>query len=406
MWDWDQGHLAYFQFDALRRISSFIVGNDFKQASREELALASGLNFAAPSSHSPWRQYSRALKLALLISEDEASKKKGTLASPVAFLLSQPGVITADEYFHFLARAFTHPSPALEGWTRSAEFRYPLLFALKYLLAKRAISGPPFSTLDEVIGAYVRTELAGDEDEEAFIGAVASDSVYGPIGRQVPYGPRRQSKESLQVISQISYLHIEQRGIVVSLDPEDARDLFQDLTPILGPRSANREAELRRLADLFRDGATEDSFEYPHTVVNDAVLSGFLEGSKVKRTHMTIERNSGLREAFFSAKPTSICDVCTLNTLRTYPWTTRILDIHHLLPLASGTRVVSLGSGRGHARTTLDDLVPVCPSCHRAVHRFYDLWLRDRSLSDFPNEMLAREAYSNMKSQFRGTIHA
>ncbi len=48
MWHWDQGHLAYFQFDALRQISVFITKHDFKTAQREELLQTTGLAFAAP----------------------------------------------------------------------------------------------------------------------------------------------------------------------------------------------------------------------------------------------------------------------------------------------------------------------------------------------------------------------
>jgi hypothetical protein len=291
------------------------------------------------------------------------------------------------------------------NWNPNAELRYPLLFALKYLLAKRAVSRDPVSTLDEIIGAYRQTGFTGDEDDEAFIGVIGTDERYGGMGRSVPKDPRRQAKESIQVICQISYLHLEGSKVIVSLDPEDAQAIFADLAPILGPRAADRESEIRRLADLFRDGATEDFFDYPNTVVNDVVLSGFLEGSKVKRTHITIERNQGLRTAFFAVRPSPLCDVCALDTAATYPWAVRVLDLHHLLPLSSGTRVVSDGSLGRLARTTFDDLVPVCPSCHRAIHRFYDAWLTNYGLSDFPNETRARDAYHDLKAEFRGAVH-
>src|SRR5690606_36956627 len=132
------------------------------------------------------------------------------------------------------------------------------------------------------------------------------------------------------------------------------------------------DAEVRRLAALFRDGFTDIEFECPMTTVNDVIDSGFVEGNKVRRTHLKIERNAALRREFFLVRPTSICDVCQTDTHLTYTWTERIIDLHHLLPLSSGTRVEVTG-------TTLDDLVPVCPSCHRAVHRFYDGWLRTAS---------------------------
>lgn len=406
MWHWDQGHLSYFQFDALRRIASFVTQHDFHAATRAELAIETGLTFAGPKTHSPRRQYSRTLKLCLLASEAKVAGHSVAVQTEVAELLSRPGAITPDEYFKFLARAFTEPSPALKNWEPNAEVRYPLLFALKYMLAKRAVSPDPVSTLDEIIGAYIETGLVGDEDYRAFMGAVGGENKYGDTGRQAPKDLRRQARESLKVISQISYLHLEGANLSVSLVVKEAQEAFEDLTPVLGPRAHDSDSEIRRLAALCGDSATEDFFDYQNTVANDVVLSGFTEGGRVKQTHITIERNSGLRQAYFTANPTPICDVCNLDTATTYPWATRILDIHHLLPLASGTRVVSVGAGKGQARTTFEDLVPICPSCHRAVHRFYDIWLVDRGLNDFPNEELARDAYRTMKAQFKGAVHA
>lgn len=395
MWHWDQGHLAYFQFDALRQISVFVMMRDFKTAQREELSAVTGLSFAGPSTHSPWRQYSRALKLCLLVSEI------GTAAAPtpVAKILSKPGLVTCDEYLHYLARAFTEPSPALEGWHTNTVCRYPLLFTLKYLLAKRAVKHEAVSSLDEIIGAYRATGFIGDEADTSFISAVGASAQYEIAGQSTPDNLRRQARESLRVLSQISYLHLEDKNLIVSLDPVDAHTIFDDLDPILGPKAADRESEIRRLADLFKDGSNEDFFDYPNTVVNDIVQSGFKEGSKVKKTHITIERNQELRRAFFAARPSVLCDVCALDTAATYPWTTRVLDLHHLLPLSSGTRVEQSG-------TTFNDLVPVCPSCHRAVHRFYDIWLSDNDLADFPDEHRAREVYLKMKTTFTGAIHA
>ena len=201
------------------------------------------------------------------------------------------------------------------------------------------------------------------------------------------------------MIAQISYLHVRDSLITVSLNREDALEMFNALAPVVGPRAADGEAEIRRLAALFPDGAGEITFDYPNTIVNDAVDRGFREGSKVKKTHITIERNASLRRDFFAARPTVVCDVCELDTASTYPWTEGVMDLHHLLPLSSGTRVEEQG-------TTFDDLVPVCPSCHRAIHRFYDGWLASNASEDFTNSEEARQVYRAMKSAFPGLIHA
>ena len=395
MWKWDQGHLEYFQFDAIRQIASFVAECDFKQASRTALRAETGLSFSAPATHGPWRNYSRALKLCLLVSEQSGKAQ----ATPVAHILAQPGAVTCDEYLHFLARAFTSPSPALQGWEPRASFRYPLLFALKYLLTKSAITDERFASVDEIIGAYRVTGFAGDEDEGAFIGAVGRRSSYEARGQSSPEHLRRQARESLKVIAQISYLYIKAGKIIVSLNPVDAKEIFEDLAPIIGPRAPSADGELRRLANLFRDGSTSIAFGYSNTIIDEIVESGFQEGSKVKRTHVTIERNGRLRKEFFAARPSPVCDVCRTNTARSYPWTERVMDLHHLLPLSSGTRVEATG-------TTFNDLVPVCPSCHRAIHRYYDKWLSQNVRKDFKDSQEARNVYGAMKSEFPGLVRA
>ena len=395
MWHWDQGHLAYFQFDALREIAAFAKAHDFKQASRVELLASTGLDFAAPRTHSPWRNYSRALKLCLLVSEVQQKARP----TPVAEILSQPGLVTCDEYLHFLVRATTEPSPALKGWRPNATFRYPLLFALKYLLAKTAISTSPVAAIDEVIGAYKKTGFNGTEDHGKFINALKAGVDYAAIGRTFKDRVRRQPRESLLVISQISYLHVADRKITVSLHPEDANSIFCDLQPIIGPREGDPNAEILRLASLFRDGSTNIDFDFPHTIIDDVVESGFCEGSKVKKTHVVIERNSALRDQFFAARPKPICNVCRLETTKSYPWTERVLDIHHLLPLSSGTRVEENS-------TTFADLVPVCPTCHRATHRYYDNWLARMNCKDFRSRREALTVYNSMKREFPGLKYA
>ncbi len=394
MWHWDQGRLAYFQFDSLRQIASFVISNDFKKAAKAELLAATGLPFSAPETHSAWRNYSRILKLCLLVSEIEGVARP----TPIATLLSRPGTVTCDEYLHFLTRSFTEPSPALEKWSAESNFRYPLLFSLKYLLAKVAIKGTPAASFEEIIGGYIESNLDGTEDAEAFIQAVGKSSNYENAARNSQFD-LRQAKESLRVIAQISYLHIRNSEIIVSLNPTDAHAIFDDLAAIVGPRESNREAEIQRLGGLFRDGFTDISFDYPNTIVDEVVESGFNEGGKVKKTHLTIERNSALRREFFLVRPTAVCDVCMMDTSRTYPWSERVIDLHHLLPLSSGTRVEASG-------TTLDDLVAVCPSCHRAIHRFYDVWLRDANKNDFANRSEAKATYDAMKSTFPGIQYA
>lgn len=395
MWHWDQGHLAYFQFDALRTISQFVVTHDFRSADQQTLLAATGLSFAAPPTHSPQRQYVRVFKSCFLISEVGNSVQP----TAVAHLLSQPGMVTCDEFLHFLAEASTEPSPALKAWRPDASFRYPLLFCLKYLLTKASIEQSPSVTIDEIVGAYRHSGFTGDEDDASFLGLVAQSTLFQTFGRSAPDTLRRQARESLRVLCQISYLHLKRATIFVNLDPRDSMAVFADIHPVGGPRASDRDAEIRRLADLFAAGSNHDFFDFTNTVVTDVVESGFQEGTKVQKTHVTIERNAGLRRAFFAANPSTVCDVCAIDTHLTYPWADRVMDLHHLLPLCSGTRVEGGG-------TTFSDLVPLCPSCHRAVHRYYGTWFQQQGARDFSSRDEALGVYGQLKQQFPGLIHA
>lgn len=385
MWRWDQGHIGYFDFETVRRIAKFVVSNDFKKATRADLLAATGRDFAAPDDYTPWRNYGRALKVALLVSEDKGAAQP----TPVARILATDAV-TSDEYLHFLIRSATEPSPVFANYDPAARMRYPLLFALKYLLAKVAFSAGSSATINEIITAFEQSHFVGDEDDSSFILLVTN-----PVSQN--YGKRaRQSRESLKIISQISYLHTDGRSIYVSLNPDDARDIFEELGPIGGQPLSRKADEIQRRAALFKGGSDMDTLSYSATVVNEVVEAGFKEGGKLKKTHVVIERNSQVRSAFFKANPTSSCDLCSMDTRATYPWSPRVLDLHHLLPLASGRRT---DNTKG---TIFTDLVPVCPSCHRGIHRYYDKWLSDNTRRDFETAAEARAVYQKVKSSFKG----
>ena len=152
---------------------------------------------------------------------------------------------------HFLVCSFTEPSPALRDWRPDETFRYPLLFALKYLLAKTyTLANLSSATLAEVVGAYASSGFAGNESEAQFAEIVRLRADYAAIveGRQI-----RQERESLRVIAQLSYLYYRGQTLSVSLTPDDAKRLFALLAPIDGSRSATPDAEINRLAQLFAE---------------------------------------------------------------------------------------------------------------------------------------------------------
>ena len=394
MWHWEQGRLAYYQFDVLRRVAKFVVSNDLSQATRRELQLAIGMSFD-PADYTPWRNYARVFKLMFLVSGTAA----GAQPTGTAWALTRADQVTSDEFFHFVAQASTEPSPALRDYDANVPPRYPLLFAIKYLLAKVASGSVMPTPMTEIIGAYRVSDFIGGESDTSFLTLMGRGREFEREGTAAPDQLRRQARESLRVICQISYLHLVGREIVTSIAQADAQAAFAELTPVGGVREADASAEIQRRAAFFRDGSTLDFLDYPSTVIGDLTQAGFEEGRKVERTHLVIERNAKLRDEYFRRFQPVVCDVCRMDTRATYPWTDRVLELHHKLPLSSGTRVENAG-------TVLSDLAPVCPTCHRSIHRFYSRWLQSRDRSDFDSAHEAEKVFETVREKFAGHTYA
>ena len=388
MWHWDQGRLDYFQFDELRKIARFAVANDLRLTDRDALVSAVDLPFLPADPHyKPWRNYGRTFQLAMIVTTDPSG---GARITEVGKLLADDGKITTDDYFHFFAQAMTDPSPALSSWDSTAALRYPLLFVLRFLLA-RATQGEFTTAIGEVISAYESSGFRGDEDPAEFLGVIGA--TYSPAS------VNRQASESIKVLAQISYMTATKSNVTVSLVREDAEELFHDLSPVGGVPKTDAADEIVRIAALFPSAMAEFEWDYSASSVSDVEAAGFSEGGRVQRTHLTIERNKKIRSVFFDANPGGDCDFCGLETWRAYPWVPRILDLHHLLPLSSGARTSTDG-------TLLQDMVATCPTCHRAVHRYYDKWLMENNRRDFTDAQEARQIYGEAKSEHKATAHA
>ncbi|NRP31829.1 MULTISPECIES: HNH endonuclease [unclassified Aliiroseovarius] len=388
MWSWDQGRLDYFQFENLKKIAEFALSNDLRLTDRKTLVASTGLPFLPDNDqYPPWRNYSRVFGLSLICS------KKGTGSRPtkVAQALAADGATTTDEYFHFLCEASTDPSPVLQGWDHTAIRRYPLLFSLKFLLARAAL-GMETTSISEVVASYGASGFTGDEDQVAFDALIGAGHDTTSVDRQ--------AAESIQVIAQISYLSLDRRNITVSLSKDDATNLFQQLSPITGTPKQDGAEEVFRVTDLFEAAVDDLDLNYAATAVSDLEEAGFsatttfAEGAKTRKTHLIIERNGKIRTEFFKANPSAVCDFCAIDTNAAYPWTPRILDVHHVLPLCSGAKTSKKG-------TMLDDLVAVCPTCHRGVHRYYDGWLKAAGQKDFLDADQAKMVYEKAKKQYR-----
>lgn len=369
--------MAFFQFDELRKIAKFAINHDLKTTTRKPLAKATGLPFLPDDdSYRPWRNYARVFRTAMLVADINGVARP----TRVAQLLARDGAVTSDAYFHFFVQAFSDPHPSFEEWDASVRARFPLLFVLKFLLA-RAVVGSHVVSYEEVISAYEQSGFVGGEDQARFI-KLARKSWAG--------SSTRQARESIRALSQITYLSSTSKTITVSLHSEDALNVFAGLGSLAGSQKIDADDEIMRRAALFEHTLSDLDLDYSATVVDQTVEAGFTEGSRVERTHVLLERNHAVRAAFFQANPTAECEVCGRDTRSEFPWTERVLDIHHVLPLCSGTRA----SGKG---TVLTDLVAICPTCHRAIHRFYAKWMKTNGRKDFSDGSEARMIYDQAK---------
>ena len=104
----------------------------------------------------------------------------------------------------------------------------------------------------------------------------------------------------------------------------------------------------------FYDCAQITKIMLPDTMwVNDMAT----EGAKKTATIHTAVRDAALRNEVLRLKGCK-CVVCGFDGDKVYGKPMgNIIQVHHLNPIANGER-----------KTTIDDLVPVCPNCHAAIH--------------------------------------
>lgn len=389
MWRWDQGRLEYFNFENLRRIADASSSVDLKKATNAELKRLTGLDFRPYlEAYLPWRNYSRVFKLMRIVTDEGSS----AVPTPVAKILARSGTVTADEFLHYVACSHTQPSPAFNDWNHQATMRWPLLFSLKYLLARRSSGLPNECTINEIMKAYAVSRFVGTEGRGEFSRIHEKDI----DGYKLPDSDVvRQGRESLKFLAQLSYLVMPNgRVIAVALAPDRAASIFERLRPLNTEFQQDASEQINSLAYSF----AEETWEEHNGILHDREIvqeSGFAEGTKSEKTHLVIERNQFLRKEFFARHPRSTCDLCMMDTHATYPWNERVLDIHHLLPLSSGVEI-------GVDGTKFGDIRPVCPTCHRAVHSYYTGFLKRHQQPDFTSRDQAFTAYHEIKDTFQG----
>lgn len=385
-WRWDQGRLTYFRFENLKRISSCLVNLEGIEVSgvgdtllRESLSNQTGLPFA-PANYTVWRNYARVFACALIATQLEGRLRVTDIGRRLSG--TDSSTIDVDEYLSFWIPRFYLPFPAFQEYTPVADRIFPLCAVLKYLLAKFLENGEASIDLQQVFSLIVGNECDGTEPLEEYTSL--RNTSRSPSGDE-----ERQVREMLIFASQMSWLKWYGGALRVDIilgDLQSEEDLKSIVEPLQSTRSDTQQQEILLLGRVTTEITRSVSLttrEIPEDVI-------FTEGRRVRVTHLRTERSPQLRRLFLSRNSVPICNMCTCNTRLRYPWTDNLLEIHHLLPLSFAITVTGEG-------TSLEDVVGLCPNCHRSVHIFYRRWFEENSVNDFSSKDQAREVYESAR---------
>jgi hypothetical protein len=386
-WRFDQGRLDYFQFDEVKRIARALVAidgiakpklkDDFL---RKSLSAHSSRPFA-PADYTVWRNYKRAFGCLMLATEVAGKIICTDLCKVLANASEQ---IDVDDYLGHVAKRFYYPSPVFEGYSHLGLQIFPIAAIIKLLLSEYLTKGKTHASIDEIGQYLIANKVTGLEPLDFY-----SKLELKPVSDDL-----RQTRELVRFISQFSFLKWNNPNLYLDVTSKsEAHQIEALLSPQIGNRNPDAGAELLNLGANFEGTALGD---LTISQVN-AIDTGFTEGNKIRGTHLRSERSAKLKEFYFShVENPHICDMCSMDTAKKYPWVDRLVELHHLLPLSSPVRVTA-------SATSTKDVVGLCPSCHRATHKYYSKWLNDKGASDFENHEEARHVYIETK---RGIVLA
>lgn len=380
MWRWDQGRLLYFQFDVLRLIANVLNRFDNVDVSkceslfRETLENVTQMPFA-PASYTVKRNYSRVFQCSFLATFDgnvlittdickELAKAEGKFSS-------------ADDYLFDYIRKFRFPFPAFDNYDTTEQRVYPFCAILKLLLARQVVGIEAKISLDDVFCYIIGNNCTGFEDIEFYKKLL-------PVPHIFTDTHRRQLREMLLFVSQLSILKVYEGYLYLEILSQNTIDELLEKYLVPDYRTPNNN----RLLEFIEMTSYNRQIIIPALEVlnSEQVDVEFIEGKKRRVEHFRVERSNLLKKYYKLAHPESICQACNLNLSQKYPWADYMLDLHHLLPLASALAISSKG-------TSLEDIVGVCPSCHRAIHAYYRQWLNANNQTDFLSKAEAKAIF-------------
>jgi len=270
--------------------------------------------------------------------------------------------------------------PVFDGYNNTGFQIFPVVATIKFLLSRYLEKGKNNITIDDIGNYLIANEVTGLENLE----------FYNKLKPNKFQGDLRQTRELIRFISQFSFLKWSNPHLY--LEAANIEEVFQIeklLIPETHPRQIIAGAEILNLGSNFMGTAFSDLAINQVNVID----TEFTEGSKTRVTHLRTERSVKLKDFYFSnVSNPNICDMCGMDTVKRYPWSDRIIELHHLLPLCSPVKVEN-------TKTSIKDIVGICPSCHRATHKFYSNWLKTKGLKDFQSYDEARSIYYQAKQE-------
>lgn len=378
-WRWDQGRLPYFQFENICRMANVLCGIDgISLRTREDLLRRPLETYTelpfAPAHYKVWRNYARVFQCAMLATEIDGK----LIVTDVCRRLTSNAPFTPDEYLNFVFSHFRLPYPAFNDYDAGLTPAYPFVAILKFMIARQ---GRPV-TLDDVFRFVIGNDCTGTESISYYKSLMPTPRL--PLGDE-----QRQVREMLVFMGQASYIRWFDRHLY--LDTENFDAILSATTPYASPtRNPDPGKEFFLLTSLKAYPSLENfEIELSERNVSEFAVR---EGKRAFASHSKIERSPLLRERFFRLHQDAACDACHLHPRDKYPWldSHNILELHHILPLSATLNV-------NGTTTTLDDLRPLCPTCHRSIHIFYKNKLNEWDLPDFSSKKMATDVYELAK---------
>lgn len=389
LWRWDQGRLEYFQFEEIERIAKAILHLDGQllprgselDTLRIELEKQTSLPFA-PKHYKVWRNYKRVFGCQLLAAEISGRLRSTELCKSVA-----SGELYPDSYLFHLARRLYFPAPMFSGYSNDCSRVFPICAAIKCLIAQYLRDGLAYLSVSDILARVKCGGVTGRESLDSF--SELRSGEHPADSDEV-----RQVREMIRFISQFSFLKWDNPNLILDVATRDhANQLFEMFNPIVQRRGESAGEELLSMGASVAVMNAPGYYDGPGLTPVDLE---FVDGHKNRLIHVLTERSEKLRDLFYArAKNPSVCAVCESDTLDKYPWGLRIIELHHVMPLAAAVRVEENA-------TSLHDVVGLCPSCHVATHQFLSNWLEARGVDDFISREEAQAAFKMAKAAYAG----